>query len=91
MFTVELLQRVFSQDYRSMAALNGGGWPAIPLFGRDWDPISPLTWLVPAALLVAGISAARLANRCWLRLKDAAPAAEATNAAVTTNVRRNPA
>ncbi|GAB7542269.1 branched-chain amino acid ABC transporter permease [Cupriavidus sp. 8B] len=90
-FTVEMLQRVFSQDYRSMAALNGGGWPPIPLFGRDWDPISPLTWLVPAALLVAGISAARLANGRWLRLKDAAPAAEATNAAVTTNVRRNPA
>ena len=89
-FTVEMLQRFFSQDYRSMAALNGGGWPAIALFGREWDPISPLTWLVPAALLVAGIATARLANGRWLRLKDTTPATDAP-ATAATNVRRNPA
>ncbi|MDF3839301.1 branched-chain amino acid ABC transporter permease [Cupriavidus basilensis] len=89
-FTVELLQRFFSQDYRSMAALNGGGWPPLPLFGREWDPVSPLTWLVPAVFLVAGIAAARLANGAWLRLKDAAPRA-AGNGHANPNAQRNPA
>jgi len=85
-FAVEMLQRAFSQDYRSMAALAGGGWPPIPLFGREWDPLSPLTWLVPAVLAGAGITAARLANAGWLRLQDAA-----APAVPTAHAHRNPA
>ncbi len=49
-FVVEMLQRVCSQDYRSLAAM-GNGWPPIPLFGRSWAPGSISTWLVPVALL----------------------------------------
>ncbi|AOZ02484.1 branched-chain amino acid ABC transporter permease [Cupriavidus sp. USMAHM13] len=89
-FTVEMLQRAFSQDYRAMAALAGGGLPPIPLFGRDWDPLSPFTWLVPAALLAAGVLLARLANGAWLRVKDAADAAAAP-ARPSANAHRNPA
>ena len=49
-FVVEMLQRLCSQDYRSIAA-RGNGWPPIPLFDRSWAPGSISTWLVPAALL----------------------------------------
>ena len=63
-FTIELLQRVFSQDYRAMAALNSAaGLPAIALFGRSWLPGSALTWLVPLALLAIGGMLGLLAHR----------------------------
>lgn len=69
--TVELLQRFFSQDYRSLAALNGGGtWPAIPLFGHEWAPTSVLTWSPPLGSLAIGIWLARAGSRRWSRLKD---------------------
>ncbi|VTU34039.1 leucine/isoleucine/valine transporter permease subunit [Variovorax sp. PBS-H4] len=54
-FTVELLQRMFSQDYRALAGANPGApWPAIALFGRSWLPSDVLTWVLPAALLACG-------------------------------------
>ncbi|WP_439683727.1 Branched-chain amino acid ABC transporter permease [Cupriavidus oxalaticus] len=70
-FSVELLQRFFSQDYRALAALNGGaGWPPIPLFGREWAPLSALTWLPPALLVGAGTLLARHASQRWQRLRE---------------------
>jgi len=63
-FTVELLQRMFSQDYR---ALLGAGprsaWPPISLFGRAWVPTALLTWAVPALLLGTGGALAYGARR----------------------------
>ncbi|VTU26882.1 branched-chain amino acid ABC transporter permease [Variovorax sp. RA8] len=54
-FAVELLQRMFSQDYRALAGADPGApWPAIALFGRSWLPSDALTWAVPAALLACG-------------------------------------
>ncbi|WP_443082793.1 branched-chain amino acid ABC transporter permease [Variovorax sp. WDL1] len=54
-FAVELLQRMFSQDYRALAgATPGGAWPAIALFGRSWLPSDASTWAVPVALLACG-------------------------------------
>ena len=51
-FVVELLQRLFSQDYRALA--NGAAWPPVTLFGRSWLPTAPTTWIVPVALFAAG-------------------------------------
>jgi branched-chain amino acid transport system permease protein len=54
-FLVELLQRMFSQDYRALARAGASAaWPAIALFGRSWEPAAAFTWLVPATLLAAG-------------------------------------
>jgi ABC-type branched-chain amino acid transport system, permease component len=65
-FTVELLQRMFARDYRSLLAMNPGSpWPDIELFGHPWAPLSPSTWWLPAALLVAGLLAARRAAVMW--------------------------
>ena len=72
-FTVELLQRMFARDYRSLLALNpDAGWPAISVFGRDWAPLALSTWLIPLALLVAGLVACRWALALW---RDGDPAA----------------
>jgi branched-chain amino acid transport system permease protein len=54
-FAVEILQRLFSQDYRAMARLNANGpMPAVTLFGHAWSPASMATWLLPVALLGLG-------------------------------------
>jgi len=66
-FTVELLQRVFSQDYRALAGAKAiADWPPVALFGRSWPPAASLTWAVPALLLGAG-GAAVLGVRRMLR------------------------
>ena len=80
-FTVELLQRVFSQDYRSLAQASAAqGWPEIALYGVRWSPDAVLTWLVPASLLTMGTGAAWLARQQLraLRTRDDKAAAAPT-------------
>ncbi|MBC5784655.1 branched-chain amino acid ABC transporter permease [Ramlibacter sp. USB13] len=61
-FTVELLQRVFSQDYRAGAL--------VPLFGRTWAPLEAGTWAVPVLLLAAGAGGILAVRRMLRRLAD---------------------
>jgi branched-chain amino acid transport system permease protein len=61
-FEVETLQRLFSQDYRSLARMSGHSTP-ITMFGRAWSPTAVSTWLLPAALLAGGAAIALLARR----------------------------
>lgn len=68
-FIVEMLQRLCSHDYRSLAAM-GTALPPIPLFGRSWAPDAVATWLVPAGLLAAGSACALLARRIWRRVQE---------------------
>ena len=84
-FTVELLQRYFSQDYRSMAAMHSGtGWAPIPLFGRDWLPTAAATWAVPLGLCGVGGALVFAARRMWQTLVDRAEEMQApSNAAAT--------
>lgn len=68
-FTIEMLQRTFSQDYRALAAANAAvPWPTIALFGSAWSPVSATTWLVPIGLMVVGGGMGHLARR-WLRVR----------------------
>ncbi len=62
-FSVEMLQRLFAQDYQAQRSLAGGAWPALDVFGRSWDPVSAATWAVPLLLASAGAGAAILARR----------------------------
>jgi branched-chain amino acid transport system permease protein len=71
-FGVELLQRVFTQDYRAQRSLAGGAWPALEVFGRRWNPVSLVTWAVP--LLLAG--AAAVAEILSRRIAATAPELE---------------
>lgn len=68
-FLVELLQRLFSQDYRSLVQLNAGRpWPDVVLFDRAWGPSAWLTWSVPVLLLAAGAMASWAARKRLERL-----------------------
>jgi branched-chain amino acid transport system permease protein len=62
-FGVEILQRVFEQDYQSQRSLAGGAWPALQVFGRSWNPISMGTWAVPLMLACGAVAAELLARR----------------------------
>ena len=68
-FVVELLQRLFSQDYRALA--NAARlWPPISLFGYQWSPTSSATWLLPAASIVGGAAFVVLARRMLSMLQN---------------------
>ncbi len=71
-FAVEMLQRVFSQDYLSLARLGGHKWPLVTLFGQSWPPVALTTWLVPVALFVVGLLVLRQAARQWRVATEAA-------------------
>ncbi|ABS66822.1 inner-membrane translocator [Xanthobacter versatilis] len=58
---VELAQRFFSTDYRSMIAASP--WPPVTLFGREWLPFSPVTWGLPLGLMAVGIGLLNVASR----------------------------
>jgi branched-chain amino acid transport system permease protein len=74
-FVVELLQRLFSQDYRALAAANpAAAWPAVTLFGHAWKPADALTWSMPAVLIASGAGLVLAVRRHLLRLPDATEA-----------------
>lgn len=63
-FAVEMLQRIFSQDYRAMAKLAAGGaWPPVTLLARAWSPTAVATWAVPVVLIGAGALLAWVGQR----------------------------
>jgi branched-chain amino acid transport system permease protein len=62
-FLVEMLQRLCSQDYRSLARMSGTA-PPVQLFGRAWSAAAVGTWIVPAGLLAAGALMAGVVQRC---------------------------
>jgi len=66
-FVVELLQRVFSQDYRALASA-AQSWPHLSLFGRQWSPASAATWLWPVASIGVGAAFVFLARHTLARL-----------------------
>jgi len=54
-FAVEMLQRIFSQDYRAMSTLPAGNpWPPIRFLARDWAPNALATWGIPLGLIAVG-------------------------------------
>jgi branched-chain amino acid transport system permease protein len=71
-----MLQRLCSQDYRSLAAM-GTGWPPIAFFGRSWPPGSIATWIVPVALLSAAAALGWAARRGMTSTSAQAPDAAA--------------
>lgn len=71
-FVVEMLQRLFSQDYRAMVQLSADkAMPPIALFGQSWSPTSPVSWLVPLALICAGSLCAYLVRQRFHALEQA--------------------
>jgi branched-chain amino acid transport system permease protein len=71
MFIVELLQRLFSQDHRSLARMSASAVPVM-LFGRAWFATALSTWFVPAGLLATGALMAWAVRRAHRDLARAA-------------------
>jgi branched-chain amino acid transport system permease protein len=67
-FTVEIAQRIFSEDYRALAA--AGSWPQVMAFSRGWWPASWFTWALPAALFGIGALAGKASRYYWRRLEE---------------------
>lgn len=61
-FVIEMLQRLFSQDYRALASM-ARALPPVALLGRAWSPTALLTWALPAGLLAGGVLLAWSARR----------------------------
>jgi len=69
-FTVESVHAVLTDAYAAKRTAAKGAWVPYQLFGRSFEPLSPVTWAIPIALLALGglllPIATRLANRGWL-------------------------
>src|SRR3546814_3922283 len=66
-FLCEFLALILALDYQSKLT-DGAAWPGVTLFNRLWLPGSFTTWLLPAALLVAGVAIVLYVNRQWQAL-----------------------
>ncbi|TKR54418.1 branched-chain amino acid ABC transporter permease [Allopusillimonas ginsengisoli] len=87
-FVTELLRRVFSQDYQSLAkASTDGSFPQIALFGRGWEPLGVGTWIVPVVLAVIGIVFWKLAKSCLAAHSGEQDVAEESAMGATTEQR----
>ena len=77
-FVVESVHVVLSDAYAVMRRAHGGALVSYPLFGRQFDPLSPWTWAIPAVALLAGAAllplARRLTSTGWRRALNASVA-----------------
>lgn len=54
-FIVEVLSRVFVQDYQSQVARTMQ-WPPIRIFWSEWYPLSVITWALPVIVVLTGVA-----------------------------------
>jgi branched-chain amino acid transport system permease protein len=70
-FVVESVHVVLSDAYAVLRRAHGGALVPYRLLGREFHPLSPWTWAIPAVLIVAGAAllpvARRLTSRGWSR------------------------
>lgn len=69
-FLIELLQRLCSQDYRTLAA-QAHGWPPVTLLKTTWDVTSPGTWAWPLGLMALGAGLLTVAHKRLRTAEDA--------------------
>jgi branched-chain amino acid transport system permease protein len=54
-FVTESVAILFGEQYAVLRRTMGGGFPPYEAFGVSWSPTSPVTWILPAALLAVGL------------------------------------
>lgn len=79
-FLIQALEHIFAQAYQA-AVERSGQWEAIPVLGGVWDPLSVLTWLVPAVLIGGGLAMLVGGRRKVIAIQDDADHAAATQTA----------
>jgi branched-chain amino acid transport system permease protein len=55
-FLIEITGTICSEQYRAGIASAKGVWPPVRLLGYDFNPLSPLPWLIGLLSLAAGIA-----------------------------------
>jgi branched-chain amino acid transport system permease protein len=90
-FVVESIHVVLTDAYLAKRTAAKGEWVPYELFGRSFEPTSPITWTIPIVLLAIGStllpSARRITARAWLAAtrdvpgEPAAPPAAASQGA----------
>ncbi|MEX0760097.1 MAG: branched-chain amino acid ABC transporter permease, partial [Tistlia sp.] len=77
-FLVEISAVLFSPGYQAQRRQLETGYPPIQLFGLEWVPLSPLTWVVPLVLAAVGAlllpPARRRLRLAWDRILERAEA-----------------
>ena len=66
-FVVESVHVVLSDAYTVLRRANGGALVPYRLMGHEFDPRSPWTWVIPAALILAGAALLPLARRLTMK------------------------
>ncbi|MCB9959038.1 MAG: branched-chain amino acid ABC transporter permease [Rhodospirillaceae bacterium] len=86
-FLTETLSVLFDEPYAVARRDAGGAFPPFAAFGTGWDPLSPLTWLLPLALFGVGLYVLTRARRAigeeWEAIRSAPTAAAAAAAAAS--------
>lgn len=77
-FLIESLSVLFDESYVLMRRNAGGAYPPFAAFGIHWEPLHPLTWCLPLALLLAGLLVLASARRQITVLWDAGHGARLT-------------
>jgi len=54
-FVTETVSILFGLEYENLRGNAEGGFPEFALLGGTWSPTSPITWALPASLLIGGI------------------------------------
>lgn len=69
-FVVESIHVVLTDAYLAKRTAAQGQWVPYELFGRSFEPFSPVTWAIPIVLLAIGggllLPARRITARAWL-------------------------
>lgn len=60
-FFIQSFEHVLSDRYQA-AVSRTGEWPEYHLLGASWEPLSPVTWLIPLVLFVPGVFLVRKAT-----------------------------
>lgn len=68
-FLIQTLEHIFAQAYQA-AVERTGEWAEVPVLGGAWDPLSPVTWLIPLVLIGGGLAMLVLGRRKVVAVQD---------------------
>jgi branched-chain amino acid transport system permease protein len=71
-FVVQTLEHILGTTYKAEVARTGI-WAPVPLFGTQWDPLSPVTWILPLGVAILGLTLILRGRRRLTALAEAEP------------------
>lgn len=80
-FLIQTLEHIFAQAYQA-AVERTGDWAEVHVLGGVWDPLSVVTWIIPAVLVAGGLTLLVAGRRKVIRLQEEADQAHAATQTV---------